>query len=75
MENIIQISQFITGIILIILILIQRSTGDVGGALSGEGSQFFQTRRGGEKFIFALTIIFSILFVGLSVFSVVIQTL
>jgi protein translocase SecG subunit len=70
MENTIQYIQIISGVIVLILILIQRSSGDAGGIISGDSTQFFQTRRGGEKFLFTLTIITSIIFVTSSVLAI-----
>jgi protein translocase SecG subunit len=71
MENTIQYIQIISGILTLILVLIQRSSGDAGGILSGDSAQFFQTRRGGEKFLFTLTIITSIIFVASSVLAII----
>jgi protein translocase SecG subunit len=48
------IIQVVSALLLIALVLIQRSSGDMGSAF-GDAS-FFQTRRGGEKFFFILTI-------------------
>lgn len=70
MENTIQYIQIISGVLTLILVLIQRSSGDAGGILSGDSSQFFQTRRGGEKFLFTLTVILSVVFVVSSILAI-----
>jgi len=59
--------QIILSIILIATILLQQSGAGVGGVLGGgDGGGLYSTRRGFEKFLFILTIIVSIIFVGAS---------
>jgi len=59
--------QIILSIILIATILLQQSSAGVGGVLGGgDGGGLYSTRRGFEKFLFILTIIVSIIFVGAS---------
>ena len=68
MQNIITIAQIVSAVILIILILLQNRGGGLSGVFGGsEVSGLYRTKRGLEKNIFILTIIFSILFLGLSV--------
>lgn len=66
MAQILHSIQIASAILLIALILLQRSSmGDMGSAM-GDNSSFFQTRRGPERFFFILTIIVGILFAGAS---------
>ena len=60
------IAQIITGILLIILVLLQQRGGGMG-VLGGISSQFYGTRRGLEKTIFVFTIILGGLFIALSI--------
>lgn len=53
--------QIISAILVIALVLLQRSTGDMGGSSFGETS-FFQTRRGSERFFFVLMIVAAAIF-------------
>jgi protein translocase SecG subunit len=59
------IIQVASALFLIGLVLLQRSTGDMGSAF-GEAS-FFQTRRGGERFFFVLTILVGVVFAASSI--------
>ncbi len=63
------IIQFISGILLIILILIQ-SRGSGLGAIFGGGGNVYRTKRGAEKILHVTTVIISILFLGVSFFNV-----
>jgi len=60
MRNIVYILQIVVSLILIFLILLQKR----GTALSS--GQFYPLRRGLERRIFQLTIIFIVLFLGLA---------
>lgn len=55
------IIQIVSGILLGIVILLQRQGAGLSGAFGGE-SEFYHTRRGIEKYLFSATIILSILF-------------
>lgn len=59
------------GVILIVLILLQRPQTDSAGAFSSEGGTGTHTRRGSEKTVFQLTILVSILFVVSSLVSII----
>ena len=62
------IIQLVLAILLIVLILLQNRGGGLGSVFGGgETSNAFRTKRGLEKKIFYLTIIFSILFLGISI--------
>lgn len=65
MMQIIQISQIVVSILLIIAVLMQSSGAGLGSAFGGESSGY-RTKRGAEKTIFTATIILAILFLGLS---------
>ncbi len=67
-----QIIQIVTSVLLIVLVLMQRSQGDSGGMLGGEGGSFLQTRRGAERFLFILTVIVAIAFAGVSLAAIII---
>jgi protein translocase SecG subunit len=71
--TLITILQAISAIIVVILILLQeRSSG--GGALfgGGGGAEFYQKRRGFEKLVFNLTIVFASVLVVLSIINLLV---
>ena len=63
----IAITQLAVSIILIILILLQERSAGLSGIFGGDGSGFYQTRRGAEKMIFIATIACALVFVALSI--------
>lgn len=63
------IIQIVSALLLIALILLQRTQGDSNSAF-GDAS-FFQTRRGSEKFFFVLTIVIAVVFVAASLASII----
>ena len=70
MNKIITIIQMVSAVILIVLILLQNKEGGLSGVFGGsESSNMFRTKRGMEKKIFILSIIFTIFFLGLSLAS------
>lgn len=68
MKNILQISQSITAITLIALILLQPKGVGLGKSFGGSGV-FYRSRRGVEKIVFNLTIIFVVIFLVSSILS------
>ncbi len=58
---VINIIQIVVGVLLGIVILMQRQGSGLGGSFGGEG-EFYHTKRGIEKFLFVATIILAILF-------------
>jgi preprotein translocase subunit SecG len=64
------IAQILISMALIVLILLQAKGSSLGGMFGGEGS-IYKSRRGVEKTLFNLTIIFSVLFLLISLFSVI----
>ncbi len=64
--SIIAIVQTILAVLLIVTILLQQRGAGLTGTFGGDSSTY-STRRGAEKIIFYSTIIFAILFFGISV--------
>jgi len=62
--------QIISSLILVALILLQRTQGDTGSSL-GDSTSFLQTRRGAERFLFVLTIVVAVIFAGTSLAVIV----
>ena len=69
--DLLQIMQVTSAVIVIILILLQRSDAGVGGAFGGGDSESsgHTKRRGPEKVIFVLSILFALLFLGLVIYQ------
>lgn len=72
LPKIIEISQIAVSISLIILILLQARGVGLGSTFGGEGNFYF-TKRGAEKTIFILTIIMAIAFLGLALYSLIVN--
>ena len=72
LANILPIAQIVVSAVLIVVILLQQRGGSLGGAFGGTGTSY-HTKRGFEKIIFATTIIFAVLFVLLSIASLLIK--
>lgn len=71
--SIVTILQIITSVIIIGLILMQERSSGTSGIFGGGGeSGYYQTRRGLEKGIFIATIIFVLVFAGLSLLNLVV---
>ncbi len=68
MKPVLQIFTIIIAVILTFLILMQGKGAGLGSAWGG-GGEFYQTRRGIEKFTLQLTIIFTLLFFIISVLN------
>jgi protein translocase SecG subunit len=68
----IPIVQIVLAVVIIGLILLQeRSSGMSGLFGGGGGDNYYQTRRGMEKFIFISTIVASVVFVALAIWQLV----
>ena len=64
-QLIIQIVQIISGVILVTLILLQKSEAGVGGAFGGGSEEVgVSKRRGAERVMFFLSITFLLIFLG-----------
>ena len=69
MEVYLNIAQILVSVALIALVLLQAKGSSLGGVFGGEGS-VYKSRRGVEKTLFNLTIVFSVLFLLISLLSV-----
>ncbi|MFN7088280.1 MAG: preprotein translocase subunit SecG [Candidatus Paceibacteria bacterium] len=70
MERYLALAQILTALVLIGLILLQQRGAGLSGAFGGQG-EFYGTRRGLEKSIFRLTIIFAGLFILIALLSLI----
>lgn len=69
---ILPVAQIVVAVILIILILLQERSAGLSGIFGGDsGANFYQTRRGLERFIFGATIVLGIIFVALAILQLV----
>jgi len=66
MKEIFSVIQIVISSILICLILLQAKGVGLGRAWGG-GGEFYKSRRGVEKFVFQITIVFAIIFMITSV--------
>jgi preprotein translocase subunit SecG len=72
MQTALQVVSIIVSIVLIVLILLQAKGGGLGSLLGGDaGGGIARTRRGLEKTLFQITIGLAILFLAVSLLSVV----
>ncbi|MDD3773805.1 MAG: preprotein translocase subunit SecG [Patescibacteria group bacterium] len=62
--------EIVVAFLLVISILLQQRSTSLGGAFGGE-SAVYHTRRGIEKILFWLTIIFGLVFVTLALINVI----
>jgi len=58
--------QIVVAILLIVVILLQRSGAELGGAFGGSGDAIRYARRGAEKQLFRATIVLSVIFLILA---------
>ncbi len=70
MTNILNYTQIVIAILLIIFILIQQRGSGLGSAFGG-GGDIYLTKRGAEKTIFILTIILVVIFLTLGVLRII----
>ncbi|OGF38127.1 preprotein translocase subunit SecG [Candidatus Falkowbacteria bacterium RIFOXYC2_FULL_48_21] len=74
MEKILTVVQVVFAVGLIGLILLQNKGGGLSGVFGGsEVSNVYRTKRGMEKNLFLLTIIFTILFLGASLANILLR--
>ena len=67
----IAIIQIILAVAIVGLILLQERSSGMSGLLGGSGDGVYQTRRGFEKIIFYATIVCSVIFILLALYSLV----
>lgn len=70
MNSILQVSQIVISIALIIAILLQQR-GDGLGSAFGSGGEFYGTKRGIQKKLFVATIVLGALFIILGVLNLI----
>lgn len=73
MEKIINIGLILTSIALVISIILQSKGAGLGGLTGSDTGGVFTARRGIEKTLFRITIIFSVVFFGLALSSIIIS--
>ena len=71
MTNFLDISLIITATALVVSIILQSKGAGLGGLTGSDAGGVFTARRGIEKTLFWVTIIFSVLFFALAITSVV----
>jgi protein translocase SecG subunit len=71
MNNILNITEIVLAIALIVFVLLQRQGGGTASIFGGSGSESYRTKRGAEKIFFYGTIISAILFVGIAIIRIV----
>lgn len=69
--KLLSILQIISAVLLILLVLLSNQGTTIGGAFGGGENQVWRSRRGAEKLIFTLVIIFGTIFVGLAIANIV----
>ena len=75
LDSVMQIASIIVSILLIVLIMLQVKGGALGNLLGGDaGGGFTHTRRGLEKTLFQITVYLCIVFMAISLFSVVLSS-
>lgn len=67
-----QVLQVVVAILLIVSILMQSKGSGLGGVFGG-GGDVFSVKRGAEKMLFQATIVFSALFFGIAMASILLQ--
>lgn len=72
MENILNIGLILTSIALVASIILQSKGAGLGGLSGSDTGGVFTARRGIEKTLFRVTIVFSVLFFTLAITSVII---
>ncbi len=73
MEKIINIGLILTSIALVISIILQSKGAGLGGFTGSDTGGVFTARRGIEKTLFRITIIFSVVFFALAISSIIIS--
>lgn len=69
MERYLQIAQVVVSALLVLAILLQQRGAGLGGIFGGEGN-VYRTKRGVEKSLFVGTIVLSVTFFALAIWSI-----
>lgn len=69
--KLIQITQIIVSVVLMLAILLQSRGAGLGGVFGGSGA-VYRTKRGAEKILFITTIVAAVLFIGLGIVGLLI---
>ena len=72
MNTILEATQFISAILLVIAVLLQQQGAGLGAGFGGGGGGVQSTRRGAEKLLYQATIVISLLFFAVSIALVII---
>ncbi len=72
METYLDIALIITSVVLIISVILQSKGAGLGGLTGADTGGFFTARRGVEKTLFRLTMVLSVIFVLLSIATVIV---
>lgn len=72
MKTALLIIQLVAALSLIVCVLLQNRGTGIGAAFGGDGN-IYRTKRGVEKGLFILTILFSALFLAVSLAAVILQ--
>ena len=73
MENVLDIALILVSIALITLVVLQSKGAGLGGLTGQDSGGMFSARRGIEKTMFRLTILFSVIFFVLTMMTVLIR--
>lgn len=73
MKSLLPYLQIILSVVLVAAILLQRTGAQLGGAFGGSDnmSSAYHTRRGMEKWLFAITIVTAILFIVIALLNLI----
>lgn len=63
-KQILNISEIVIGVLIVISILLQQQGSGLGSMFGGGGGESYRSKRGAEKFLFNATVILIILFVS-----------
>lgn len=74
METYLNIAMIITSIALITSVVLQSKGAGLGGLSGGDTGGVFSARRGIEKILFRITIILSVIFFSLAIYTVMITS-
>jgi protein translocase SecG subunit len=71
--KVLQISQMVLAVLVIISILLQQKGSGMGAGFGGPGGSIVSTRRGVDLFLYKVTIVLSVLFFGIGIAMLIIQ--